>query len=149
MGLFHRIQDSHRYISRPTCIWEAVSFATVSSQRVNDMNELEEFHLKAYEISALYKEKMNKYHDQKIQKFEIHVGDMMLLFNSSLCLFPRKINSNWTRPFKVAQVFPNGVVELENKERTRFKVNRHRIRVYMGWFQSMQELIEAYYLDEI
>ena len=37
-------------------------------QRLNELHELDEFHLKAYESSAIYKEKMKKYHDQKIEK---------------------------------------------------------------------------------
>ena len=37
-----------------------------TEQRSNGLNELDEFRLKAYESSALYKEKMNKYHDNKI-----------------------------------------------------------------------------------
>ena len=32
------------------------------------LNELDEFRLKSYESSALYKEKMKKYHDNKIEK---------------------------------------------------------------------------------
>ena len=34
-------------------------------QRLNGLNELDEFRLKAYESSALYKENMKKYHDKK------------------------------------------------------------------------------------
>ena len=36
-----------------------------AEQRLNMLNELDEFPLKAYESSALYK-KIKKYHDQKI-----------------------------------------------------------------------------------
>ena len=53
-------------------------------QRLNGLNELDEFRLKAYESSVLYKEKMKKYHDNKIEKREIMVGDLVLLFNSRL-----------------------------------------------------------------
>ena len=81
------------------------------------------FRLKAYESSALYKEKMKKYHDQKMEKRNFAVGDFVLLFNSRLCLFPSKLNSKWTGPFLITQVFPHGAVELENKEDVRFKMN--------------------------
>ena len=37
-----------------------------AEQRLTWLNELDEFLPKAYESSALYKEKMKKYHDQKI-----------------------------------------------------------------------------------
>ena len=57
------------------------------------LNELDEFRLKAYESSAVYKEKMKKYHDKKIEKREFMVGDLVLLFNSRLRLFPGKLKS--------------------------------------------------------
>jgi len=37
-------------------------------QRMNDLNVLDEFRLKAYESPALYKEKMKNYLDQRIEK---------------------------------------------------------------------------------
>ena len=58
------------------------------------MNELDEFLMKAYESSALYKEKMKKYHDQKIEKHDFMIEDLMLLFNSRLSLFPGELKPN-------------------------------------------------------
>ena len=52
-----------------------------AEKRLNGLNELDEFRLKSYEISALYKEKMKKYHEQKIEKRDFMVGDLVLLFN--------------------------------------------------------------------
>ena len=87
------------------------------------LNELEEFRLKSYESSALYKEKMKKYHENKIEKWECMVGDLVLLFNSRLCLFPGKLKSEWTSTYLVTQLFPYRAVEVETKEGVRFKVN--------------------------
>ena len=53
-------------------------------QRFNGLNDLDEFRLKSYENSAFYKEKMKKYHEQKIEKRDFVVGDLVLLFNSRL-----------------------------------------------------------------
>ncbi|XP_049360369.1 uncharacterized protein LOC125825064 [Solanum verrucosum] len=94
-----------------------------SNQRLNKLNELYEFFLKAYESTALYKEKMKKYHDQKIEKHEFASGDLLLLFNSRLRLFHGKLKSKWTGPFRGVQVFSHEAVELENEKGTRFKVN--------------------------
>ena len=66
-----------------------------------------EFRLKAYESSALYKEKMKEYHDQKIEKREFMVGDLVLLFNSRLRLFLGKLKSKWSDPYLVTQLFPH------------------------------------------
>ena len=59
----------------------------VVEQRLNGLNELNEFCLKAYESSAIYKENMKKYHDQKIEKREFMVAELVLLFNSRLRFF--------------------------------------------------------------
>ena len=64
-----------------------------AKQQLTGFNELDEFRLKAYERSALYKEKMKKYHDLKIKKREFIVGDLVLLYNSRLRLFPGKLKS--------------------------------------------------------
>ena len=72
---------------------------------------------------------MKKYHDNKIEKREFMVGDLVLLFNSRLRLFPGTLKSKWTSPYMVTQLFPHGAVELENKEGVRFKVNGQRIKI--------------------
>jgi len=52
--------------------------------------------LNAYESSKLYKERMKAYHDKKkILKKEFYPGQSILLFNSRLRLFPRKLKSKW------------------------------------------------------
>uniref|UniRef100_M1AVS2 Pol n=1 Tax=Solanum tuberosum TaxID=4113 RepID=M1AVS2_SOLTU len=70
-----------------------LDWGAASSQRLNEMNELDVLHLKAYEISALYKKRMKKYHDQNIDKSKKFPSDLVLLFNSRLRLFPRKLKS--------------------------------------------------------
>ena len=107
-----------------------------AEQRLTGLNELDEFRLKDYESSALYKEKMKKYHDKKIEKWELMVGDLVLLFNSRLRLFPGKIKSKWTVPYLVTQLFPDWAVELETKEGVRLKVNGQCIKIYFGHAES-------------
>ena len=70
-----------------------MDWSEAAEQQLNGLNELDEFRLKAYESSALYKEKMKKYHDNKIEKREFMVGDLVLLFNSRLHLFSGKLKS--------------------------------------------------------
>ncbi|WMV32244.1 hypothetical protein MTR67_025629 [Solanum verrucosum] len=112
------------------------------NQRMNDLNMLDECRLKSYESSALYKEKMKRYHDQRIEKREFVVGDLVLLFNSRLRLFPGKLKSKWTGLFLLTKVLPHGAVELENRDGT-------RIKIYLGNAETVQEVIEAYNLDEV
>ena len=68
------------------------------------------------------------------------VGDLVLLFNSRLRLFPGKLKSKWTGPYTVTQLFPHGAVELETKEGVRFKVNGQRIKIYLGHAESANEV---------
>ena len=49
----------------------------------------------------------------------------------------------------VTQLFPHGAVELETKEVVRLKVNGHRIKIYFGHAESLNEVIKAYNLDEV
>ena len=62
---------------------------------------------------------MKNYHDQKIEKHNFMVGDLVILFNSRLCCF--RANSS-PDGYLITQLFPYGAVELENKEGVRFKV---------------------------
>lgn len=64
-----------------------MDWGAASTQRVNDFNFLDEFFLNSCECEALYKEKMNKYHDQKIEKQDFLVGDLVILLNSKFFLF--------------------------------------------------------------
>ena len=59
-----------------------------------------------------------------------------------------KLKSKWTGPYLITQVFPHGAVELKTKEGVRFKVNREQIKLYFGHTASVNEVIEAYHLDE-
>ena len=120
-----------------------------AEQYLTGLNELDEFSLKAYISLSLYKEKMQKYHDLKIEKREFMAGDLVLLFNSRLRLFKGKLKSKWTGPYLITQLFLHGAVELEKKEGVRFKVNGQRIKIYFGHAESANEVIEAYHLDEV
>ena len=102
--------------------------------------------MKAHPSTKKY---MKKHHDLKIEKWDFMVGDLVLLFNSRLRLFPGKLKSKWTGPYLVTQLFPHGAIELETKEGVRFKVNGQRIKIYSGHAESTNEVIEAYHLDEV
>jgi hypothetical protein len=41
---------------------------------------------------------------------------LVLLFNSRLKLFLRKLKSKWSDYFKIKNVFPHSVIELKNRE---------------------------------
>ncbi|XP_015572719.1 uncharacterized protein LOC107260980 [Ricinus communis] len=99
-------------------------------KRVLQLNELEEIRLDAYESSRLYKEKTKRWHDKGILRREFKEGDLVLLFDSRLKLFPRKLRSRWSGSFRVSKVFPYGSIELWNRQNGTFKVNGQRVKHY-------------------
>nr|GEU90885.1 reverse transcriptase domain-containing protein [Tanacetum cinerariifolium] len=82
---------------------------TAGDHRKVQLNELNELRDQAYENSLIYKEKTKKIHDSKIKDCVFNVGDRVLLFNSRLNIFLRKLKTRWTGPFTVAQVFLMGL----------------------------------------
>lgn len=60
---------------------------------MNDLNMLDDFLLLAYESEALYKLKMKNCHDQRIEKRDFVVGELVLLVNSRSLLFLGKLMS--------------------------------------------------------
>ncbi|GJZ65542.1 reverse transcriptase domain-containing protein [Tanacetum coccineum] len=66
----------------------------------------------AYENSHAYKERTKRWHDAKMMYKEFHEGEEILVFNSRLKLFPRKLKSRWYGPYTVSKVFPYGTIEV-------------------------------------
>ena len=101
--------------------------------RMLQLNELDELRLQAYESSRLYKEKTKRWHDQHIINRSFSPGQLVLLYNSRLHLFPGKLRSKWSGPFRVTAVFPHGAVEIQSdKSGNKFKVNGQRLKNYIG-----------------
>jgi hypothetical protein len=102
-------------------------------KRKLQLHELEELRTRAYESSKLYKEKVKGYHDKKILNREFKPGQMVLLFNSRLKLFPGKLKSKWSGPFRINEVKPYGAIVLEDpKTNDTWTVNGQRLKLYFG-----------------
>ncbi|XP_075074860.1 uncharacterized protein LOC142162412 [Nicotiana tabacum] len=101
--------------------------------RLTELHEMEEFRYQAFESMRLYKEIMKKMHDKHIVDRNFKPGDKVLLYNSRLRLFPGKLKSRWSGPFRVVQMFANGAVEIESEDGTnKFSVNGQRLKHYLG-----------------
>ena len=125
-----------------------LDWVVASQHRVDQLPEMEEFRLKAYESAAIYKERMKKWHDSKILQREFHSGELVLLYNSRLHLFLSKLRSKWSGPFKVNRVFENGEVELKGEKGELFKVNGQRLKHYFGE-QALVSKVEVVYLADV
>ncbi|XP_070007263.1 uncharacterized protein [Nicotiana sylvestris] len=88
--------------------WDATA-----NLRVEQLNELDEFQFHAYSNSSLYKDKMKYLHNKYICNREFKEGDLVLLFNCRLQMFPGKLKSKWSCPFEVVHVTPFGALDLK------------------------------------
>ncbi|GKC59130.1 reverse transcriptase domain-containing protein [Tanacetum coccineum] len=105
---------------------------TAGDHRKLQLNELNELRDQAYENSLIYKEKTKKLHDSKIKNRIFNVGDQVLLFNSRLKIFSRKLKSRWSEPFTITEIYPYGTAKLSHPDGLNFKVNYHRLKHYYG-----------------
>lgn len=102
-------------------------------KRKEQLHELEESRNNAYHSNKLYKEKVKAYHDGKVHHKEFKVGQMVLLFNSRLKLFPGKLKSKWSGPFVVKEVRDYGAIVVEDpKSKESWVVNGQGLKVYHG-----------------
>ncbi|XP_061354120.1 uncharacterized protein LOC133298764 [Gastrolobium bilobum] len=137
MGIPDRFQDTHWHVSVSNVVRESLSLAgrdgTQGVVGCQELDELDEFRLSAYESASLYKEKTKKWHDRKILSRDFKVGQQVLLYNSRLRLFPGKLKSRWSGPFLVKEIRPYGTVEISPLDSDRsFKVNGQRLKPYLG-----------------
>ncbi|XP_075079509.1 uncharacterized protein LOC107769969 [Nicotiana tabacum] len=106
---------------------------TTGTNRITGLHELEEFRFQAFESARLYKERMKLMHDKHILDRNFKPGDLVLLYNSRLRLFPSKLKSRWSGPFRVVQLFLSGAIEIESENGTnKFTVNGQRLKHYLG-----------------
>jgi hypothetical protein len=68
-------------------------FKLASKKRLLDLSYLDEWRSEAYENARLFKEKVKKWHDRRILKRELHVGEIVLLYRSRLRFFAKKLLS--------------------------------------------------------
>ncbi len=97
------------------------------------LNGLEEFMKEVYEFSEVEKEKSKTWLDSKLVKKKFQVGQLVLLDNSKLRLFPRKLESRWSGPYKINKIQSQGAMELLHPDTgNSFLVNEQRVKPYLA-----------------
>ncbi|XP_070009496.1 uncharacterized protein [Nicotiana sylvestris] len=88
---------------------------TAGTNRVTGLHKQEEFRFQAFESARLYKERMKMMHDKHIVDRNLKYGELVLLYNSRL------------------RLFPGGAVEIESENgANKFTVNGQRLKHYLG-----------------
>ncbi|KAH9763243.1 hypothetical protein KPL70_001093 [Citrus sinensis] len=101
-------------------------------QRKLQLCELDELRLFSYENAKIYKERTKHWHDKHIQRKKFIPSQLVLLHNTRLRLFPRKLKSRWSGPFKLLKSYPHGAVDLLDEQTGHeFKANGHRVKHYI------------------
>ena len=114
-------------------------FQAIKEKRLLQLNELEELRNEAYDNARIYKDEIKKWHDQKILRKEFKVGDLVLLYNSRLKLFPGKLKSRWSGPYTVVAVTPFRAVTLKTNSGDEFKVNGQGLKHHLGGRSNEEE----------
>ena len=123
-----------------------MDFEAVGTKRKMQLSELDEWCEKAYHNAKIYKERTKRWHDKRIKK-EFTPKDKVLLFNSRVKLFGhRKLWSKQKGPFKMISTSSHGAITLQNDKGTLFKVNGHRLKIFLEPDKSSEELDAVYFL---
>ena len=96
------------------------------------LNELKEMCNDSYENAKIYKEKTKRWHDKHLLRKEFKVDDKVLIFNSTIKLFPGKLRSRWSGLVTVTSVTPYGAIGVKTENSQDFKVNGQRLKHYLG-----------------
>ena len=107
------------------------AFKAAKEKRLLQLNELEELRNEPYDNDRIYKDKTKKWHDQNILRKEFGVGELFLLYNSRLKLFPGKLKSSWSGPYTVVAITPFEAITLKTNSGDEFKANGQRIKHYL------------------
>ena len=83
-----------------------------TEQRKLQLCELDELRLFSYENARIYKERTKRWHDKHIQQRKLISGQLVLLHNTKLRLFPGKLISRWSGLFKLIRIYPHGAIDL-------------------------------------
>ena len=96
------------------------------------ISSLDEWRTQAYENAKLFKQKVKRWHDKRIQKREFKVGEDVLLYNSRFRFFAGKLLSKWEGPYVIEEVCRSGAIKINNAKGTNLKVvNGQRIKNYI------------------
>jgi hypothetical protein len=113
------------------------------------ISELEEMRLKAYESATIYKERMKRWYDKRLQAKEFKEGDKVLLFTSKFKIFGKgKSKSKWDGPYVVHSVSPSRAVKIMDIKGDQYVVNGQRLKVFLEPDVVPIDYIDIYTMED-
>ena len=85
------------------------------TQRIDDVNFLEEVRCRATVRSARYQQGLRRYHSRRVRPRELQAGDLVLRRKQDLS-GTNKFSPRWEGPFRVASVSRPSAVRLESED---------------------------------
>nr|GEU86320.1 reverse transcriptase domain-containing protein [Tanacetum cinerariifolium] len=129
-----------------------IKYGTTGDHQKLQPNKLSELRDQAYENSVIYKERMKKLHHSKIKNLIFNVGDQVLLFNSRLKIFSRKLKTHWSGPFTNTQVFSYGTIKFPQPNDPNFK-DMGQVDVILGvkikYENKWIVITQSHYIEKI
>jgi len=93
------------------------------------ISELEELRNDAYDNARIPKNRTKLFHDKSIHRKNFIPGQNILLYNSTVHLFPGKLKTRWSGLYIVHTVYPHSAIEIfEPKSGNIFEVNGQRLK---------------------
>ena len=90
-------------------------FKLEGEKRLFNISSLDEWRTQAYENAKLFKEKVKRWHDKRIQKCEFNIGDPVLLYNSCLRFF---LQESFSLNGKVLTLSRRSIIPVPSKSTT-------------------------------
>eukprot|EP00253_Pinus_taeda_P005628 PITA_05628 len=116
----------------PQFVGGGLNLNEAQTNRLQQINELDEIILSALQRTALIQQQRAKWHDALIKKKIFHEGDWALLYDSRFHDFPGKLQTRRLGPYEIHKVHDNGTITLTTIDGSghSFKENGHRVRLY-------------------
>ena len=84
-----------------------------SEKYIMNLTSLDEWISEAYESALMFKEKVKKWHDKRIYKWEFNVGFKVSLYISCFRFSPGKLLSKWEGPYHIEEVYHFGGIKIK------------------------------------
>src|SRR3989337_30113 len=98
-------------------------FKLAGEKRLFDISSLDEWRTQAYKNAKLFKEKVKRWHDRRIQKTRIRNRRSSFIIQLSFKIFfAGKLLSKCEGPYIVEEVYRYGAIKINNAEGTNPKV---------------------------